>query len=150
MHGLTPLQPKKQIFCRNRSSYEVSYDFDADFQGEGMHIEADHLCLGHKLAPRIDESIGDAWWPSSWRCPSAFAPGSQEVVRQQKQLKFEYFEWKLHIVNEFRFFFEFNVKFQWKPWMVQCWKGSWKRPAFCCSEHGCAEHTNVHPLGLKA
>ena len=23
---------------------------------------------------RLEENIGDAWWPASWRCPSAFAP----------------------------------------------------------------------------
>lgn len=77
MHGLTPLHPKKQIFRRNCSSYEVSHDFDADFQGRDAYTEAD-LWIPWST-PRIDESIGDAWWPSSWRCPSAFAPGNQVV-----------------------------------------------------------------------
>mmetsp|Transcript_46010 Transcript_46010/g.107446 ORF Transcript_46010/g.107446 Transcript_46010/m.107446 type:complete len:1010 (+) Transcript_46010:61-3090(+) len=46
---------------------------------------------------KLEESIGDAWWPSSWRCPSAFAhvlyfvappsrlqPGQFDLVREVK------------------------------------------------------------------
>ena len=28
----------------------------------------------HPHRSRLEENIGDAWWPASWRCPSAFAP----------------------------------------------------------------------------
>lgn len=47
---------------------------------------------------KIEESIGDAWWPSSWRCPSAFAhvlyfvappsrlqPGQFDLMREVKE-----------------------------------------------------------------
>ena len=46
----------------------------------------------------MDESIGDAWWPSTWRCPSAFAlvlyfvappsrlqPGQFDLMREVKE-----------------------------------------------------------------
>ncbi|CAE7455157.1 PSAT1, partial [Symbiodinium pilosum] len=46
---------------------------------------------------KIEENIGDAWWPASWRCPSAFAhvlyfvappsrlqPGQFDLVREVK------------------------------------------------------------------
>ncbi|CAJ1351375.1 unnamed protein product, partial [Effrenium voratum] len=47
---------------------------------------------------KIEETIGDAWWPASWRCPSAFAhvlyfvappnrsqPGQFDIVREVKE-----------------------------------------------------------------
>mmetsp|Transcript_148899 Transcript_148899/g.211476 ORF Transcript_148899/g.211476 Transcript_148899/m.211476 type:complete len:1011 (-) Transcript_148899:49-3081(-) len=46
---------------------------------------------------KLEENIGDAWWPASWRCPSAFAhvlyfvappsrlqPGQFDLVREMK------------------------------------------------------------------
>jgi len=47
---------------------------------------------------KLEENIGDAWWPSTWRCPSAFAhvlyvvtppsrlqPGQYDIAREVKE-----------------------------------------------------------------
>jgi len=51
-----------------------------------------------KFPLKMEESIGDAWWPSTWRCPSAFAhvlyvvtppsrlqPGQYDIAREVKE-----------------------------------------------------------------
>ena len=35
----------------------------------------------------MEETIGDAWWPSAWRCPSAFACASQKSKREHRPTK---------------------------------------------------------------
>jgi hypothetical protein len=38
-----------------------------------MYIYKIYIYISLPIFRRIEESIGDAWWPSSSRCPSAFA-----------------------------------------------------------------------------
>lgn len=63
-----------------------------------MYIYKIYIYISLPIFRRIEESIGDAWWPSSWRCPSAFAhvlyfvappsrlqPGQFDLMREARE-----------------------------------------------------------------